>query len=392
MSGKVLVAGGGPGGSVAALLLASQERDIVVLEQRSVNDGAGAGILLQPNGLAVLDAMGLGDALRAGGAELRSVSLYDDAGRVLMRTPVPDFGCGLDHALVVRRQTLATVLQQTMSASEAIQLRYGATVASADESGLVTYRTDGVEHRTTASLVIGADGIGSRVRRTGNFGARPVRPGHWYARTIIRGGFGLPAGECWSRLGLVGWAPVGDGDTYMYASVGDATVRAALAAEDLEGLVAAWREAVPFASDMLERIESIDDLLVNEAATVKCDTFVDGPRVLIGDAAHSMAPNLGQGANSALIDAAVLVSKLSTQPDAPALRAYDASRRPAVARVQRNAQRLARLGHLRSRSALKLRNRVLRALSRPSLLERQARAAQQIDPLTTRDFVRDLLT
>lgn len=105
---EVAVVGGGPGGCVAALLLASRGQRVVVLERNAPGVAAGAGILLQPNGLAVLDAIGLGDPLRARGAEQRSVALYDDRGHVLIDTPVPDFGRGLDHALVVRRSSRTT--------------------------------------------------------------------------------------------------------------------------------------------------------------------------------------------------------------------------------------------------------------------------------------------
>ena len=69
--------------------------------------------------------------------------------------------------------------------------------------------------------------------------------------------------------------------------------------------------------------------------------------VLVGDAAHAMAPNLGQGANSALVDAAVLLDELRRCSDVPAaLSAYQARRQPAVRRVASAAARLGRLAEI----------------------------------------------
>lgn len=286
----VVVVGGGPGGCVAALLLAARGRRVTLLEEDPSPGSAGAGIMLQPNGLAVLDAMGLSDALHACGAELRSARLYDERGHVLVDMPIPDFGPGLDHALVLRRQHLAAVLDRALRAEQLIEVRGGARALSADGDGLVTYGTEAETHRLQASLVVGADGVGSQVRRTGRFRSRPIGSGHRYARVVVDAPPEMAAGECWSRLGLFGLAPLADGTTYVYASVGDPGLHAALAARDLDAFVAQWTAVLPFASPLLQRLETTGELQVNEVGKVRCGTYVDGRTVLIGDAAHAMAP------------------------------------------------------------------------------------------------------
>jgi 2-polyprenyl-6-methoxyphenol hydroxylase-like FAD-dependent oxidoreductase len=132
----------------------------------------------------------------------------------------------------------------------------------------------------------------------------------------------------------------------------------------------------------LDAIGSFDELLVNDVVRVRCARWHDGRRVLLGDAAHAMAPTAGQGANSALVDAAVLVAELSAAATVEAgLAGYTARRRPAVRAVQTRADRLTRLAHLRSPLARRLRDTALGVVGRrPAAAERIVRDGQQEDP------------
>jgi 2-polyprenyl-6-methoxyphenol hydroxylase-like FAD-dependent oxidoreductase len=110
---------------------------------------------------------------------------------------------------------------------------------------------------------------------------------------------------------------------------------------------------------------------------VVVDQLYRGLVVLVGDAAHTIAPTLAQGANSALVDAGVLASELRRRDDvADALAAYDARRCPAVRRVQRDAGWLARTAHFtRGR---RVRNAGLRLVP-DRFTEAATRRAQQVD-------------
>jgi 2-polyprenyl-6-methoxyphenol hydroxylase-like FAD-dependent oxidoreductase len=104
--------------------------------------------------------------------------------------------------------------------------------------------------------------------------------------------------------------------------------------------------------------------------------------VLLGDAAHAMAPTLGQGANSAMVDAAVLTSELTVDRPVPeALARYAARRLRAVRRVQDHADRLASMSTIGHPWLRALRDTILRAAARhPATVTRVARILQQEDP------------
>jgi 2-polyprenyl-6-methoxyphenol hydroxylase-like FAD-dependent oxidoreductase len=171
---------------------------------------------------------------------------------------------------------------------------------------------------------------------------------------------GLAEGvEAWTGAGIFGSFAV-DGGTYFFASCGTPACAAALEARDLAALRDAWARAYAPAARILGGVAGFDRLLVNEVVRVDCARWHDGRLALLGDAAHAMAPNLGQGANSALVDAAVLLDELRRAPDlAAALAAYDARRRPAVRRVADVSGRLGRLAEATHPVARALRDRVL---------------------------------
>jgi 2-polyprenyl-6-methoxyphenol hydroxylase-like FAD-dependent oxidoreductase len=303
---------------------------------------------------------------------------------------VPDFGGGLDHVLAIRRRRLHDLLLGAVRAAHPqVALRLGTEVTGAGGDGTVGFQAGGVAGTATGDLVVGADGVGSVVRQGGDFGAR-TRPGATYLRGLVAGDdLGLE-GEWWTPLGLFGGAPMGDGTTYFYGSATRPPVAAALAAGDLAGLRAAWAAALPLAGRVLERVQDPAELLVNQVVRVDCERWHDGRLVLVGDAAHAMAPTLGQGANSALVDAAVLAAELAGGgPPEAALARYTARRRPAVRRVQDTADRVARLAELASPPLRRARDRLLAAASGLGA-ERRVRAVQQEDPARLLAAVRRL--
>jgi 2-polyprenyl-6-methoxyphenol hydroxylase-like FAD-dependent oxidoreductase len=136
--------------------------------------------------------------------------------------------------------------------------------------------------------------------------------------------------------------------------------RTALDHRDLQAFVRAWTRAYPASTRVLDGLQSFDELLQNEVVRVDCERWTDGRLVLVGDAAHAMAPNLGQGANSALVDCAVLYDELRRASSlADGLAAYQLRRQVAVRRVSIASSKLGALAEITHPFARVVRDRLL---------------------------------
>lgn len=350
---RIAVVGGGVGGAAAALLLARHGAHVLLVERVAQPRAVGAGIALAENGVAVLESLGLGPAL-AIAREVRGIRVSDAHGRTLLAPPRP-----APRVVMLRRSTLQGMLLDALAAEPGVERAFGVELVRADAAGTIVLQDADAGTRTLQmDLVIGADGVRSRVREGGAFGARVRSTGIRYLSGVVREALGEQV-EAWTPAGIFGSFAVDDG-TYFFASCGTPACVAALRARDLGALRAEWTRAYAPAARILGAIDGFDSLLVNEVVRVDCVRWHDGRLALLGDAAHAMAPNLGQGANSALVDAAVLLDELRRAPTLPvALAAYDRRRRPAVRRVADAAGQLGRLGEVTAPIARALRDRVL---------------------------------
>jgi 2-polyprenyl-6-methoxyphenol hydroxylase-like FAD-dependent oxidoreductase len=364
-----VVAGGGIGGLAAAVGLRRAGWDVTVLE-RSADTGpdVGAGIGLWPNALAALHWLGIGDDVIALGSQEVTGGLRTPRGRWLAKVARPEALAQRGLLLtVVHRAQLHRVLAGSLPAGT---VRTAVEVSGASEDG--TVRTSAGDLH--ADLVVAADGVRSAVA------AGLGRPAAAYAGfTAWRGVTDEPAdldamSETWTLGGEFGLTRMADGRVYWFATANlpEGTVFADERAELLRRF-GTWHAPVRQVIDASSAILHHDILELRPPLR----PFHAGRIALLGDAAHAMTPNLGQGGCQALEDAVTLAICVR---DGRPLHWYDEQRRPRAQQLLRLSARAARLIQTDSRLVAAVRDLGARAVPASAAMAQLARITRWAPP------------
>ncbi|WP_296765049.1 FAD-dependent monooxygenase [Sediminimonas sp.] len=346
---KAVVIGAGIGGLAVARALALRGARVTVLEQAEAIEEAGAGLQISPNGAAVLRALGLEEGLRAGGAiEARAVALHDQAGAPVLRLDLTQLSARGYH--FVHRADLVDLLAQgARDAGVKIRLLQQVDrVTPGPRPRLVM--ANGAE--LDADLVVGADGLHSRLRPVLNGADAPFFTGQVAWRAVIDAA-GLDAAPV-ARVDMgagrhVVSYPLRAGAARNIVAVeerGEWTAEGWHHRADPDAMRAAFAGLGPQVREMLARVETVNvwGLFRHPVARV----WQHGHCALLGDAAHPTLPFLAQGACMALEDAWVLTDALAAGDSIDAgLAAYQQRRAPRVRRVIAAANGNAWKYHLR---------------------------------------------
>ena len=332
----IAIVGYGTAGQAAAILLSRDGHRVEVFERAAQLGPVGAGLLLQPTGLAVLWEMGLLEAALAHGRRIRRLYGETPAGRAVMDMRY----AGLDARLFglgMQRGALFALLKQACSADEAV--RCGVRIVSIDDGGRRLRDDNGHEHEPY-DLVLAADGSASTLRAAVGK-PRYDQPYPWGALWCL-----LPQGD-WQHADelrqryvaarkMIGLLPVG-------TRPDDATPRVSffwsLPTADFEAWsargLAAWLQEVaalwPQAHACMSDVTQSALLARASYRDAVLDRWHRNRLVLIGDAAHAMSPQLGQGVNMALMDALAMRDALRAEGEVDAaIRRYQRERRAHV--------------------------------------------------------------
>lgn len=319
---KAVIVGAGIGGLAAGLALSRVGWEVTVLEQAPELKEVGAGLQISPNGVKVLEALNLMEALQPLVFEPEFVRLsMGRTGRKIFELPMKGYAedrWGAKY-LHVHRADLHQVLADRLAHATGSEIRTGAQVTGyvRERGGASVYLQDGT--RVYGDLVIGADGVHSKLRgqMTGAERARftgyiawratvPMSvlkedapdpgaciwagPGCHAVTTRIRGGemvnfVGIVAEDSWQKEG---W---------------DLTGRRSEALAAFEGFV-------PQVVSILHTARELNRWALFDRPPL--GAWSDGPVGLLGDAAHPMVPSMAQGAVQALEDAWVLAQCVSS--------------------------------------------------------------------------------
>ena len=327
----VEIAGAGFAGLTAAAAFARRGWSVRVHEAADRLRTAGAGIYIYENGLKVFEAVGAYEAATRGAFPGRAREMRDDANNTIARIEWP--AAGPMRMFSIIRQNCIDALAAAASQAGA-EIVTGSEVAGAEPEGVLVL-ADG--RRLAADLVIGADGVGSAVRDS---------------LALVRSFRRLPDGairllvprtaderrdpeaqnyiEYWSGRRRLLYTPVSDEAVYLalLCPLTDSEAQRIPIDVDL------WTRTFPHLADLFPRIGERgrwDPFVV-----VRLKRWSSGRVAMIGDAAHAMAPNLGQGGGCGMMNGLALAVHLDRHRDiASGLAEWERSERPLTEHTQR---------------------------------------------------------
>ena len=353
---KITIIGGGIGGLTTAIALRQAGLDVEVYERAPELKEVGAGLSLWPNAIKVLRQLGLGEALAAISMVAPLVATRNPRGDILAQLPSATIEQRFGAAVrIVHRAELLAMLTEAL-ADTPLHLGHECTGFDQDGDGVTARFAGGQTARSDA--LIGADGIHSAVRAQ-MFGRTPPRySGYtaWRAITPFPTA-NLRAGESWGcglRFGLL---PVDHERVYWFATKNapaDQPPQPGGHKPELLTLFQNWFDPLPAVIEATPEEAILRNDIIDR---LPLDAWSQGRVTLLGDAAHPMTPNMGQGACQAIEDALVLARCLKATPDIPfALQLYQTKRLKRANKVVTTSYFIGTVGQLKNPLACRLRD------------------------------------
>ena len=355
---KILVVGGGIGGLTTAIALQRKGFDVHVYEAAAVVQPVGKGIWLPTNAMLMLDRLGLSGAVMGGGVPLERIEIRDTKDGVLLRLNLHEVKMKYGQTTVsIHRAVLHTVLLEHVQPGT-FHLGKRCTGLAPANDGVTVQFHDGTQ--VAGDVLVGTDGIHSVIRRA-LFPDATLRYG---GQTCYRGvaTLALPASlartcwEVWGGESRFGFSALGPRQVYWFAPVtapASSARRGSLSAE-LAERYAGFPTPIPA---IIERTPMEEIIRTDLYDLSPLKRWWQGRVILLGDAAHAMTPDLGQGGAQAIEDAMVLADNLSNcRVISEAFRQYERVRRPRVRRIVRTAWHYGQIAHIRNRWLQRLRN------------------------------------
>jgi 2-polyprenyl-6-methoxyphenol hydroxylase-like FAD-dependent oxidoreductase len=360
LKGPILIAGGGIGGLTAAIALRRAGFDVQVFERAAEIRELGAGIAIEPNAVLALRRIGLDGAVTAAGCIEERLELRTAGGTLLACLRPRELGIDVPF-ISLHRAALQGVLLQALGPA-GVHTGRDCVGYEARPDGVTLHLRGG--ERVDGSVLVGADGLHSHVREQLLGDGEPRYAGYTAWRAVTAENFApRPAGssETWGHGHRFGIVPIGHGRVYWYA-----TSNAPRGGRDEPGVLrdsllrvfGGWHSPI---RDLIAATPENEILRTDILHRHPSRRWGEGRVTLLGDAAHPLTPNLGQGACLAIEDAVVLAECLQANPDpAAALRRYEALRQPRTAGIGRRALHLGWIGQWESAPACWLRDRLVK--------------------------------
>ncbi|NEQ32244.1 MAG: FAD-dependent urate hydroxylase HpxO [Leptolyngbya sp. SIO4C5] len=347
---KAIVIGAGMGGLTAAIALRQAGYTVEIYDRVRELRPAGAGISLWSNGVKVLNRLGLGDKIAQIGGQMDRMAYISKTGETLtdfsLASIVEQVG---QRPYPVSRTDLQQMLLDTYGADQ-VQLDSKCVAVEQDDDSATAIFADG--RRATGDVVVGADGTHSIIR-TYVLGQKVERRyvGYVNWNGLVPASEDLAPKNSWviyvgngQRASMM---PVGGDRFYFFLDVPlpkDTPSEAESYREELFGYFQGWADPV---QRLIQRLDPAKTNRVEIHDIEPLQTLAKGRVVLLGDAGHSTAPDLGQGGCQAMEDAWVLSNLLLTTniSVADALQRYELARKDRVAEIILKARERAAMIH-----------------------------------------------
>ncbi|CDX52191.1 FAD-dependent monooxygenase [Mesorhizobium plurifarium] len=335
-SNEIAIAGAGPAGLAAALYLKRAGHNVTIFERFDEPKPIGSGLILQPTGLTVLADLGLLDEILSLGSRIGRLHGTDARTGCTVLEVRYDARRGRRFGLAVHRAALFGVLYRA-ALREAIAIETNVEVETLQTAERATLVCGNGRRLGPFDLIVDASGARSKLRHYLGDSAmpRPLAYGAFWASLGWRDGF--DRGALLQRYDkasiMVGVLPIGRPEpgaedmAAFFWSLKPADAER-IKAEGLEAwkarVVSVWPECEAFTG----QIDSFEQLSLARYGHHTMRLPASRRLAVIGDAAHSTSPQLGQGANMALLDAAALNHALArTNNIDEALATYASARR-----------------------------------------------------------------
>ncbi|MCB9730016.1 MAG: FAD-dependent monooxygenase [Deltaproteobacteria bacterium] len=373
-----LIAGGGIGGLAAAIALRRAGREVQIFERADDVRASGQGITVSVNAMVALGELGLADAVLAAGVRLSGAELRRADGRALMplHMDAMEAAHGMPSVGILRGALLGVMLEAI--GAERVRTSARCVGYRMDGEGVAMRLAGGEEVRGEA--LIGADGAGSAVRAQLLGEAAPRYAGYTCWRGLAdvageelgEGGFF----EMWGRGARFGGIPVSADRFFWYAAANAPRRGRDEAGEVIPRLRARFAGFAEPVATLLARTAPEGVLRTDIEDRPPTARWGEGPVTLLGDAAHAMTPNMGQGASQALEDAVTLGRCAEgAVAVAPALRDYERARRARAAGFVHASWWAGRVAQWEGGLACAARDAAMRVVPRALMRELTVRAA-----------------
>ncbi|ATH59445.1 MULTISPECIES: FAD-dependent monooxygenase [Staphylococcus] len=351
---KIAIVGAGIGGLTAAALLIEQGHDVSVFEKKDAVSELGAGIGIGGNVIDKLNNHDLAKGLKNIGQVVDVMEVLDEKANPLSKIKLKKNTVNL----TMSRQSLLDVIQSYVPDSAIFTNHYVTDIENGDLKVTLQFSE---QPSQSFDLCIGADGIHSNTRQAVAPNNKPIYQGY----TVFRGLVdeidlkdGNVAKEYWSSKGRVGIVPLLNNQAYWFISITAKENDTKIHAFAKPHLQARFNHFPNEVRQVLDKQSETDILLHDMYDLNPLKTFVYQRVVLLGDAAHAMTPNMGQGAGQAMEDAIVLANCIQTYDFDMALQRYNKLRVKHTKKVIKRSRKIGKIAQRTNKFVVKVRNKI----------------------------------